>query len=88
MKRSRYERGGGGWLRRGEGNKGGGRGNFSKETGRVTMSARARCRRSLGLSVMPSPSSYRHAAGPAIIPRVVSRPALTPHLPPSRATPD
>jgi len=32
------------------------------------MSARARCSRSPGLSVMPSPSSYRHAAGPAIIP--------------------
>ena len=64
-------------VTRRRGNEGDGQGNFSEETGRVTMSTRARCRRSLGLSVMPSPSSYRHAAGPAIIPRVVSRSALT-----------
>lgn len=67
MKQSRYERGRG-WTTKGRGGEGGGQGNFSEETGRVTMSARARCRRSPELSVMPSPSSYRHAAGPAIIP--------------------
>lgn len=46
---------------------------------RVTVTARTLpSSRALGLSVMPSPSSYRHAAGPAIIHRAVSRPALTP----------